>query len=293
MSVKYVIGGIPFRLRLMLYVLLAAGGVVFQTVTEGTGILGFLLVVGAASLMLARSYRNKPADLGYEEWKPVSYAEFQRIRTNLEQSKKNKVPLYYRPGLIAALIVPSAGLLFFSLFFSLPVVATVVINGFVLALPLVASGLIKLWIPRDLAMKTAVFYMAVAEDRDIVVTPYLRFDRDKEGREIPEDVRFMIELRRNPDDFVGIQLQVAINNGPNGAVPYMYAVYLCRGKGASYAKLADQSFGSYVTEAGGDDEYGTIVVRQQTSGTGYHTKPRDCLRLVGTVVEGMRNLAPG
>ena len=100
----------------------------------------------------------------------------------------------------------------------------------------------------------------------------------------------MIELRRNPDDFVGIQLQVAINKGPNGAVPYMYAVFLCRGKGATFRALSAADYGGYVTEAGGDDEYGTVVVRQQTSGNGYRTTPAQCRHLVDTVVSRMRSL---
>jgi hypothetical protein len=34
-----------------------------------------------------------------------------------------------------------------------------------------------------------------------------------------------------------------------------------------------------VVEAGGDDDYGSVVLRQETSGTGYATKPSDCARL--------------
>ena len=44
----------------------------------------------------------------------------------------------------------------------------------------------------------------------------------------------MVEPRRKPADFLGAQFQVAVNNGPNGAVPYLYAVFLCRGKGPTY-----------------------------------------------------------
>jgi hypothetical protein len=38
-----------------------------------------------------------------------------------------------------------------------------------------------------------------------------------------------------------------------------------------------------VVEAGGDDDYGSVVLRQETSGTGYHTKPSDCARLFEVV----------
>ena len=90
---------------------------------------------------------------------------------------------------------------------------------------------------------------------------------------------YTIELRRNPEDFVGVQFQIAVNSGPNGKVPYMYAVFLCRGKGKSFRSISEMDFGSFIVEPGGDEEYGTVVVRQQTTGTGYHTDSSDCRRL--------------
>ena len=294
---KYVVlQKMPIGVRLALYGAAAAAGVALQMVFDGLAFLGIILVASAAAVMFAKSYRNKPEDLGYEDWKPVSFAEYQKVRTNLEQSKKNRLSLYYKPGAKVLLIVPGLVLLFFSFFFGiaggLEYLPRAVINIIILALPLTFSGLIKLWIPRELAMKVSAFYPIAVEsqDGDLVITPYLRFDRDKEGREIPEDIRFMVELRRNPEDFVGIQLQVAINNGPNGAVPYMYAVYLCRGKGATYRRFSAMDFGGYVTEAGGDSEYGTVVVRQRTSGGGYYTTPDQCNRLFETVCEGLAGL---
>jgi hypothetical protein len=136
-----------------------------------------------------------------------------------------------------------------------------------------------------------VLNAANKSSKEFIVTPYLRLDKDKEGRQIPEDVRLMIEPRRKPRDFVGVQLQVAINNGPNGAVPYMYSVFLCKGKGATYRILRDAGFGSMVKEPGGDEEYGYIVVRQRTSGGGYHTDSQGCLRLFEEVKKGLQELS--
>jgi hypothetical protein len=125
----------------------------------------------------------------------------------------------------------------------------------------------------------------------LIVTPYLRLDKDKEGKQIPEDVRLMIEPKRKPEDFLGTQIQIAINNGPNGAVPYMYAVFLCKGKGTSFDKLSKTDYGSMIKEPGGDDEYGFIVVRQRTGGGGYHTTPHDCKKLFGIVEEKLTQLS--
>ena len=89
----------------------------------------------------------------------------------------------------------------------------------------------------------------------------------------------MVEPRRKPADFLGVQMQVAVNKGPDGNVPYMYSVFLCKGKGRTYEALSTERFGEYEHEPGGDTEYGYVVVRQKTSGTGYQTTDADVRRL--------------
>jgi hypothetical protein len=90
----------------------------------------------------------------------------------------------------------------------------------------------------------------------------------------------MYELKRPPADLVGIQVQASINNGPNGAVPYMYAVVLTKGKSGSSFKIAERAkVRGYEIEPGGDEEYGTVVIRQKTGGSGYETTPKECVRL--------------
>jgi hypothetical protein len=146
-------------------------------------------------------------------------------------------------------------------------------------------GRVRAFVPRELSAKMPCFQaiFAASVPESIVVTPYLRFDKDKEGRDVPEDVRLMVEPRRKAEDFVGVQLQAAMNKGPNGEVPYLYAVFLTKGKGASHAAFRSMRARGYVVEAGGDDDYGSVVLRQETSGTGYHTKPSDCARLFEVV----------
>ena len=65
----------------------------------------------------------------------------------------------------------------------------------------------------------------------------------------------------------------------------MYAVFLCKGKGTTYDRVKADRYGDMIKEPGGDKEYGYVVVRQKTSGTGYHTTDADCTRLFSLVKE--------
>jgi hypothetical protein len=116
---------------------------------------------------------------------------------------------------------------------------------------------------------------------EVAIAPYIRFDKDKSGADVPEDLRLLYELKRPTADLVGIQVQAAVNNGPNGAVPYMYAVVLTKGKAGPSYKIAQRvKSAGYEVEVGGDDQYGTVVIRQETSGGGYETSPADCKKLL-------------
>jgi hypothetical protein len=296
MQMSYVIPKVPFTMRLVALAGFAALGMAAQILVPGGGgfILGLLLMVPGILLASAKNYRNKPMDIGQEDWQPASAAEFNRIRANLSMTKKSRYSVFYKGGIgIAALVV--LGVAAFFLFSADRRFAAVLcVDGFVLLIPVLFTGNVSLWTPQELAGKMRVFEAIVSseplEGGDIILTPYLRLDKDKQGRQIPEDIRLMAEPRRKPADFLGVQLQVAINKGPNGAVPYMYAVFLCKGKGDSYQRFAAERYGEFVREPGGDKEYGYVVVRQRTERGGYHTTPDDCRELYALVKEKLRAL---
>ena len=292
----YTIKGIPISLRLILFFLVEAAGILIQILLQGGVIPGTIVMAAGWILVFARGYSNRPKDLGYEEWKPVSSQEFQRIKTNIASTKKLRLPLYYRPiGFLTVILFLIAAVIV-SYFLAaasgnaLPFLA--VLDTVMVLFPLFTSGLIKLWKPAEMTMKVQTFTAILDESpgKAFAMTPYIRFDKDKEGRQIPEDVRFMLELRRNPEDFVGVQFQIAINNGPNGKVPYMYAVFLCRGEGPTFHRISNMDFGSFITEKEADPEHSTVVIRQPTKNQGYHTTSSDCRRLFLAVLSRLNAL---
>ncbi len=291
MEMRYVIPKVVFPTRLALAALFAAAGFCLQIIIPGGYgfVPGVLCMVPGLLFVSARNYRNKPMDIGQEDWQPASVREFDRIKSNLQLTRQKTFSVIYRAGFgwfIAIVLAVIAAVLAMG---SARFAALAAFDFLVLLVPFLLTGNVSLWTPRELAFRMRVFEPILsteqAEGGDIVITPYLRLDKDPQNHQIPEDIRLMVEPRRKPKDFLGVQLQVAVNKGPNGNVPYMYAVFLCRGKGETYQSLSSMRFDDFVKEPGGDKEYGYVVVRQQTSGTGYHTTDSDVRRLYEMVKE--------
>ncbi|MBN1797581.1 MAG: hypothetical protein JW822_03330 [Spirochaetales bacterium] len=288
MKIQFLIPKIPLPLRIFIFAALELAGLYYQFyfgmyVFSLDFLLSLLIMVGGVFFVIAKSYQNKPEDLGFEDWQPVSRTEFNRIKENLLATQKMSIPFYFHKATGGTLIVILSIIIFVSIVTDAFTFIRYVIDAGIILSPLLLSGVVKLWTPSTLKMKLPCFDAIIEKvqpsEKKLILTPYLRFDKDKQERKIPEDIRFMIEPRRKPEDFMGVQIQAAINNGPNGAVPYLYAVFLCKGQGDTYAWLKKMDYLSFLHEPGGDKEYGFIVVRQQTDGGGYHTTTSDCIRL--------------
>jgi hypothetical protein len=276
----------------------AAAGIAAQVLLPAAGFLvGAVLMVPGIVFLWAKNYRNRPMDIGKEDWQPASVREFDRIKSNLQLTRTKTFSVIYRPGFgwfIAIVLFSTAVILALS---DLRLGAMLFADALVLLFPFLFSGNVSLWTPQELAFRMRAFDPILsneqAEGGDIIITPYLRLDKNKEGQQIPEDIRLMVEPRRKPADFLGVQLQVAVNKGPNGSVPYMYSVFLCRGKGPTFQALSMARFSGYEREPGGDKEYGYIVVRQKTGGTGYHTTDADVRRLYDMVKGTLLSMSKG
>jgi hypothetical protein len=296
MELKYVIPRVAFPGRLAAFAGFAALGFAAQiAIPGGWGFIpGLLLMVPGVMFLAARNFNNKPMDIGKEDWQPASVLEFERIKSNLQLTRQKRFAVIYRPAFGRAIAI---ALFILAIVGRRGLGGMVFADALVLLIPFLFTGNINLWTPQELAFRMRVFEPILAsappEGGDIIVTPYLRLDKNKEGQQIPEDIRLMVEPRRKPADFLGVQLQVAVNKGPNGSVPYLYSVFLCKGKGSSYEMLSGMRFGDYVKEPGGDKDYGYVVVRQKTSGTGYHTTDADVRRLYEMVTAKLKEMSRG
>ncbi len=291
-AVEYRIPGLGTDSRLIVFASVAAAGIALQILFPAALGLGSLLMATPLVLLSAKRWTNKPADLGEEDWQPAGSAELDRIADAFRSARKIKIPFWYRSGSgVPATIILLAASLVLSPF--RPRAALAVFDAAILLIPALHFLRIKIWVPADFELVMTAIQAARSVDlpEGVVVTPYLRLDRDAAGLRIPEDARLMVEPRRKPDDLVGVQLQAAVNAGPNGKVPYLYAVVITRGKGPSWRIAAAVRKGGYEVEAGGEGEYGTVVIRQETGGGGYHTTAEDCRYLMRVVLDVLDALA--
>lgn len=277
---------------------LVAAGLLYAAVAAiqvfGPGGPLFIAPLAAAWIVMAlKPVSNKPKDKGLEEWRPVSMAEVDRIVDNIKAARALRAKLAGPAALGVLALVGLSILSVVSLAFS-DILALAAFDLALFSIPGLFFGRLKVFTPPELELKLPCFNAIATASlpKGYVLTPYLRFDKDEDGRDLPEDLRFMLEAVRKPADFVGVQFQAAVNNGPNGKVPYLYAVVLTKGRtGASYAAARAFKDKAYVVEAGGDGDYGTVVIRQKTSGTGYHTKPKDCERLLAAALKALGSAA--
>jgi len=250
---------------------------------------GFLLVIPAWFFLAIKGASNKPRDKGLEEWRAVSNEEITRIADGIRQSKKLRAKVG-GPVALGVLFLVAMAVAGVASAFSNPNLSLAFLDLALFSVPGLFFGRITVHLPVDMDRKLPCFLAIMDAPRPAgwVLTPYLRFDKDEEDRDVPEDMRFMLEPRRKPADLVGVQFQASINNGEHGPVPYLYAVVLARGRtGPAYGLLRTMQARGYTVEAGGDDAYGTVVVRQDTGGGGYHTTPDDCEALFGLMVKAL------
>jgi len=270
-------------LKLGLRARLVAAGMLFAMaaaveILSSVFILGIPFILAGWFVLALKPVSNKPKDQGLEEWRAVTDGEVNRLADSIKRSKSLRLNIAGPTALKVVLLI--IGLIVTSVSAAVsPRTSLAFFNLCLFSVPGLFFGKLKVHLPRDFDLKMRRFLaiMNVSRPDGYVLTPYLRFDKDAEGRDVPEDLRLMLEPKRKPADLIGVQLQASINNGANGAVPYMYAVVLTKGQdGPAYRKFRTMSAHGYEVEPGGDKDYGTVVVRQDTGGGGYHTTDDDC-----------------
>ena len=165
------------------------------------------------------------------------------------------------------------------------------IDAAVLLIPHWVTGLRKSWRPVALrqqveALEVALSLIDFLDDPPCQIQPMFEMAGEGQTR-VPVGARTFIRFPDGPEDFLGLQFQVALNDVQGTKHPYLYAVLVARKsfgllEGNRSKKIDSQLMGLTV-ESNSEEEVDVIVIRQHTTKTsGYHTKKR----AIQTIAQG-------
>jgi hypothetical protein len=171
--------------------------------------------------------------------------------------------------------------------------ARVGIAAVFLFLPLWMNGMRTTWNPSELRKKGEALALAreaaakaIGADFDVVPTLALR-----EGRrgKYPVDARLMLRpAREDASGFLGVQIQVALNNVQGTDYPYLYAVILGKGEFVLPSVPSRRTVNDVDTvfEQGQGEGVRYLVVRQHADRSGgWHTGDPQIRGLVATALD--------
>ncbi len=265
-------------------------------------ILGAVLIVAGAVFLAPRGISNSPPEGPAEgEWKAVTEEELDRIQAHARRCKTWErsaldvnttlgvvLLLAICAGALLAGLIAGRGTLFSGPGFLFGTAAgylgsVVFLDILLLVLPLWFLGLKKRFVPAGLLIKIEAVENIL--DRLEAYPPadwrrkiLIEFLPRRKG-EIPGDIRLMLTPGEGPEDFIGIQIQVSLNDVQGTKYPYLYAVVLAR-EGFGLLDTETPEIPKVIFERETSDDVDVIVVRQPTTKTsGYHTKRQDQVRV--------------
>jgi hypothetical protein len=165
----------------------------------------------------------------------------------------------------------------------------------VLFVPLWINGMRTTWNPSELRRKGDALAVArsVVDEAgrgDFEPVPMLALREGRRGR-YPVDARLMLRpAREDGSGFLGVQVQVAMNNVQGTDYPYLYAVVLGKGEfrlpPAPRGGRAREGGVELVFEPGADQGVRFLVVRQHADRKGgWHTEPDQIRGIVGVALD--------
>lgn len=149
----------------------------------------------------------------------------------------------------------------------------------VLLIPHWITGTRRGWRPTELiqqvgSLETALNAIERFEDPPCQVQPMLQL-AGKDQHRTPVAARVFVRFPDGPEEFLGIQFQVSLNDVQGTKYPYLYAVIVAKktfGLLETHLASVARSAPSLTVEPSSEDDVEVIVIRQPTTKkSGYHT----------------------
>jgi hypothetical protein len=260
-----------------------------------------LLFVGNC-LLLVRGYDTEPKDLGSKtEWVKTTRDRFLAVRELEKEARRwdeTFVDVTCYTGFFSLLLIALATVV---VFFVLegdsatalwaPVFAA---NVAVLLLPHWFSGTRRGWRPVELRQHVDALdpvLKVVDSYKEPPCQVQCMFEmKGKDKEKTPVGARVFVRFPEGPEDFLGVQFQVSLNNVQGTKYPYLYAVLVAK-KGfglteGAVKKIRRAAGDTLRVEKSEEDEVEVVVIRQKTTkNSGYHTKPGKIREIAQTAWE--------
>lgn len=260
--------------------------------------IGVPIWIAGLALVIARSTSNVKISNDSKEgpsWIMAAPKELRKIRRKLDQTRalpNNPLNGASGWGMLTLILAIVALVIFNVLVIPMelwePNLWGIISMEVTLVLALFFSTLASAWEPDLVKKKLDTMEKVRDQVQDNwqftrpMVAPMLLMDYMGEAHPTPTDLKLFIRFEDAPEEFLGIQVQMTFNRGPNGEVPYLYCVLLAKDRFAPMAHYSDtRADASNTIETGSDGDINYLVVRQTASNKGgYETKPSDINRLL-------------
>ncbi len=289
----YIAKSLPYNVRLAISFALIFVGLAVQFGVPDYYLAGLPFIFAGVLFLLTKGFDNKPEQesrLG--DWKPTTKEQVKRILDIRDKAKKWDEALvditngvggcsFVLAGLIVAAVAVGVG-------YHSPILRnTVIADAAVMFLPFWFTG-VKFILKNDHAVIKAELFLKVHSLFETIKDEGEEFQfqmrtagvKDEAG-EVPRDLKAIIHFHNGPADFLGLQMQIALNDVQGTSYPYYYCVLVAR---KELDKLNKKNLGSppenVVLECKSEKDVEIAVIRQYTTKTsGYHTKIADIKKI--------------
>ncbi|MCX7995429.1 MAG: hypothetical protein N3A65_06645 [candidate division WOR-3 bacterium] len=284
MGIYYVFDKISPELRNLLTIFSFFAGFALQLNSRNI-LVGLPFIIFCAVINFVRNFSIKPVRAQKFEWKEVTPERLEQVLRHCIRIKKITGGKW---GCVILLIIWLLMFVWISLMDMFlnsggsyfPITA-LIIDSIIVFSGLILSGQSNIWIPNDLDVKIPIVkrilsHPVFSKDPSLKMIPYLEFGKTKEGV-FPNDTRILIKFKDAPDDFIGLQFQISINNVHDRKYPYCYCVIIAKKSFRLMKKyLSSDSSVAYdskiTVERETSNKVDVIIIRQTTTKyTGYHT----------------------
>jgi len=267
---------------------LMAAGLVGQMVTA-TVLPGILLLALGTLLLLVRGYDNRVDQKVYDpeaEWERVEIerlADLDKLHRQMRSWDTSALDVTNKLG--APLFILIAGAMGVTAWLARGPLQILVIDAMVLLLPHWLTGTRSILVLPNLMVRVKMIGEVLQEsarklaDHKVHLLMLLR----GAGTKIPDDVKLKVDIKEHHADFLGMYVQVVLNEVQGSSYPYLYVVLVARrGFGLGAAHSAYSAPYDITSEFNTQDQVEVLVIRQTTTDkSGYHTDLDAALRILG------------